>query len=63
MGVLYPFSLYPSKLKERIQEHRKEHLWDIGHKPAYAEANKQLQEFENDVGRYFYTKAEHYLQF
>ncbi|XP_047985175.1 tripeptidyl-peptidase 2 [Leguminivora glycinivorella] len=49
VGVLYPFSLYPSKLKERIQEHRKEHLWDVGHKPAYAESNKQLQDFESDV--------------
>lgn len=51
MGVLHPFSLYPSKLKERIQEHRKEHGWDVGYKPAFAEANKQLQDFETDVGK------------
>ncbi|KAG6441933.1 hypothetical protein O3G_MSEX002060 [Manduca sexta] len=49
IGVVHPFSLYPSKLKERIQEHRKEHIWDVGHKPVFAEANKQLQDFENDV--------------
>lgn len=49
--MLYPFSLYPSKLKERVQEHRKEHLWDAGHKPAFAAVNKQLQEFDNDVGK------------
>ncbi|XP_072938553.1 tripeptidyl-peptidase 2 [Epargyreus clarus] len=49
VGVLYPFSLYPTKLKERMQEHRKEHLWDVGQKPAVAEATKKLQEFEADV--------------
>ncbi|KAM3958606.1 tripeptidyl-peptidase II [Aphomia sociella] len=49
VGVLHPFTLYPTKVKERIQEHRKEHIWDIGHKPAFAEANKQLQDFESEV--------------
>ncbi|XP_059046932.1 tripeptidyl-peptidase 2 [Achroia grisella] len=49
VGILHPFSLYPSKLRERIQEHRKEHLWDVGHKPAFAAANKQLQDFESEV--------------
>ncbi|CAF4861656.1 unnamed protein product [Pieris macdunnoughi] len=49
VGVLYPFSLYPTKVKERIQEHRKEHLWDVGHKTVFAEANKKLQEFESEV--------------
>ncbi|XP_075977565.1 tripeptidyl-peptidase II [Anticarsia gemmatalis] len=49
VGVLHPFSLYPTKLKERVQEHRKEHGWDVGYKPAFAEANKTLQEFENEV--------------
>ncbi|CAK1602567.1 unnamed protein product [Parnassius mnemosyne] len=48
-GVLYPFSIYPTKLKERVQEHRKEHLWDIGYKQAFAEANAKLNEFETDV--------------
>ncbi|XP_013176640.1 PREDICTED: tripeptidyl-peptidase 2 [Papilio xuthus] len=48
-GVLYPFSIYPTKLKERVQEHRKEHLWDVGHKKAFAEANAKLHEFETDV--------------
>ncbi|KAH9635138.1 hypothetical protein HF086_000859 [Spodoptera exigua] len=49
VGILHPFSIYPTKLKERVQEHRKEHSWDIGYKPAFAEANKNLQDFENDV--------------
>ncbi|KAL4702481.1 hypothetical protein ACJJTC_016431 [Scirpophaga incertulas] len=48
IGLLYPFALYPTKLKERIQEHRKEHIWDAGHKTAFAEANKKLQEFESE---------------
>ncbi|KAJ8735983.1 hypothetical protein PYW08_006639 [Mythimna loreyi] len=49
VGILHPFSLYPTKLKERMQEHRKEHGWDVGYKPAFAEANKNLQDFETDV--------------
>ncbi|XP_063827389.1 tripeptidyl-peptidase 2 [Ostrinia nubilalis] len=49
VGILHPFSLYPTKLRERVQEHRKEHLWDVGHKPAFAEANKNLQEFEAEL--------------
>ncbi|XP_022822336.1 tripeptidyl-peptidase 2 isoform X2 [Spodoptera litura] len=49
VGILHPFSIYPTKLKERMQEHRKEHSWDIGYKPAFAEANKNLQDFETDV--------------
>ncbi|KAL0901074.1 hypothetical protein ABMA27_006396 [Loxostege sticticalis] len=49
VGILHPFSLYPTKLRERVQEHRKEHSWDVGHKPAFAEANKNLQEFENEI--------------
>ncbi|XP_041975200.1 tripeptidyl-peptidase 2 [Aricia agestis] len=48
-GVLYPFSIYPSKVKERMQSYRKEHLWDPGYKKAFAEASKQLQEFENEI--------------
>ncbi|CAK1540376.1 unnamed protein product [Leptosia nina] len=51
IGVIYPFSLYPTKVKERIQEHRKEHFWDVGHKTAFAEANKRLQEFESEVSK------------
>ncbi|XP_026317866.1 tripeptidyl-peptidase 2 isoform X2 [Hyposmocoma kahamanoa] len=49
VGVLYPYSLYPSKLRERVQEHRKLHIWDVGHKPAVAAANKQLHEFEAEL--------------
>ncbi|VVC95280.1 unnamed protein product [Leptidea sinapis] len=37
------------QVKERIQEYRKEHLWDVGHKVAFAEANKQLHTFETEV--------------
>ncbi|KAG7310304.1 hypothetical protein JYU34_003059 [Plutella xylostella] len=48
VGVLYPYSLYPGKLKERVQEHRKTHQWDVGHKPAFAAANKALQDFETE---------------
>lgn len=50
MGILYPFSLYPTKVKERMQEHRKEHLWDVGYKPALAEATKKLQDLEDEFG-------------
>lgn len=52
VGILHPFSLYPTKLRERVQEHRKEHSWDVGHKPAFAEANKNLQEFENEICKF-----------
>ncbi|XP_012543904.3 tripeptidyl-peptidase 2 isoform X2 [Bombyx mori] len=46
VGVLHPYSIYPTKVKERIQEHRKEHLWNVGHKPALAETTKQFQDYE-----------------
>ncbi|XP_034831010.1 tripeptidyl-peptidase 2 [Maniola hyperantus] len=62
IGVLYPFTLYPSKVKERIQEHRKEHLWDVGHKTAFAEASKQLQDFENEVASKTTLSQEEKLQ-
>ncbi|CAH2050950.1 unnamed protein product, partial [Iphiclides podalirius] len=41
-------SIYPIKLKERVQEYRKEHLWDIGYKKAFAEASAKLHEFETE---------------
>lgn len=50
--MLYPFSIYPTKLKERVQEHRKEHLWDVEQKKAFAEANAKLHEFETNVGKF-----------
>lgn len=50
MGLLYPYTLYPSKVKERMVEHQKEHHWDVKHKPAFAAANKELQAFETEVG-------------
>lgn len=53
IGVVYPFTLYPTKVKERLSEHRKEHLWDVGYKPALAEATKQLQDFEDETCEYF----------
>lgn len=40
------FDLYPKRLKERIQEERKEKLWDNQHKIAVAEANRFLSKFE-----------------
>ncbi|GBP73480.1 Tripeptidyl-peptidase 2 [Eumeta japonica] len=49
IGVLYPFGLYPTKLKDRVQEYRSEHHWDVGHKPAYAQASKELQDFESEI--------------
>lgn len=44
--MVQPYILYPDKLKERVQEHRKEFLWDPKHKTALAAAARELQEFE-----------------
>lgn len=54
MGLLYPYTLYPAKVKERIQEHRRLFNWDDGHKPAFAKANKDLQDFEKEKGIYVF---------
>lgn len=43
LGVKSIYSLYPSKLKERISASRKKRLWDDGHKSALAVANRALQ--------------------
>ncbi|XP_049882036.1 tripeptidyl-peptidase 2 [Pectinophora gossypiella] len=51
VGILHAYTLYPSKLRERVQEHRKEQQWDVIHKLAFAKANKELQDFENDVSK------------
>ncbi|XP_018353839.1 PREDICTED: tripeptidyl-peptidase 2 isoform X2 [Trachymyrmex septentrionalis] len=47
IGLKNLYSLYPTKLKERVVAERKKRLWDDGHKAALAEASRQLQEFEN----------------
>ncbi|RLU16741.1 hypothetical protein DMN91_010941 [Ooceraea biroi] len=47
IGLKNLYSLYPSKLKERVVGERKKRLWDDGHKAAIAEACRQLQEFES----------------
>ncbi|XP_070157555.1 tripeptidyl-peptidase 2-like isoform X1 [Polyergus mexicanus] len=47
IGLKNLYSLYPTKLKERIVAERKKRLWDDGHKTALAEASRQLQEFES----------------
>ncbi|XP_066603717.1 tripeptidyl-peptidase 2 [Prorops nasuta] len=46
IGVKNMYSLYPNKLKERVESERKKNLWDDGQKTALAEATRQLQEFE-----------------
>ncbi|XP_046586806.1 tripeptidyl-peptidase 2 isoform X1 [Neodiprion lecontei] len=46
IGVKNAFSLYPSKLRERIEADRKGRLWDNVQKSALTEATRQLQEFE-----------------
>lgn len=43
IGLKNLYSLYPTKLKERIVAERKKRLWDDGHKTALAEASRQLQ--------------------
>ncbi|KOB68032.1 putative tripeptidylpeptidase II, partial [Operophtera brumata] len=35
-------------LTGRKLKHRKEHYWDVRHKPAFAAANKELQDFETE---------------
>lgn len=50
LGVLQPFYLYPSKVKDRLQDYRRIHQWDVGHKPAFAKANQDLQDFEKEKG-------------
>ncbi|KAK2578923.1 hypothetical protein KPH14_011132 [Odynerus spinipes] len=46
IGVKNLYSLYPGKLKERVAAERKKRFWDDGQKAAFAEASRQLQEFE-----------------
>ncbi|OXU24497.1 hypothetical protein TSAR_010597 [Trichomalopsis sarcophagae] len=46
LGVKNAYSLYPNKLRERIEQSRKKKLWDEGHKTALVEATRLLQEFE-----------------
>lgn len=46
IGVKNAFELYPPKLKERIENVRKEKLWDVQHKVVIADATRDLQKFE-----------------
>ncbi|XP_012257165.2 tripeptidyl-peptidase 2 [Athalia rosae] len=46
IGTKNAFTLYPSKLRERIEAERKGKLWNNGHKTALTEAARELQEFE-----------------
>lgn len=43
VGVVYPYSIYPSKLTEKITAERKKRYWDDGQKTALAEATRKLQ--------------------
>lgn len=52
MGVKNAFDLYPMRLKERIQDERKEKLWDNQHKTAIADANRALSKFESQHSGY-----------
>ncbi|XP_071511287.1 tripeptidyl-peptidase 2-like [Diadema antillarum] len=47
IGVKNAYELYPKGLKERVQRDRKEKLWDTYHKPAIAEATRQLEAFDS----------------
>ncbi|XP_077291266.1 tripeptidyl-peptidase II [Arctopsyche grandis] len=47
IGVVHPYILYPPKLKERVQEHRKEFLWDPKHKLALADATREVVDLDN----------------
>ncbi|KAJ8670647.1 hypothetical protein QAD02_001906 [Eretmocerus hayati] len=46
LGVKSAYSLYPAKLRERIEQSRKKRLWDEGHKTALVDATRALQDFE-----------------
>ncbi|XP_033232099.1 tripeptidyl-peptidase 2 isoform X2 [Belonocnema kinseyi] len=47
IGIKNAYSLYPSKLRERVEASRKRRLWDDGHRTALAEATRQLQIVES----------------
>ncbi|XP_024939416.1 tripeptidyl-peptidase 2 isoform X3 [Cephus cinctus] len=49
IGVKNAFTLYPGKLRERVEAERKKRFWDDGHKTNLAEATRQLQEFETKI--------------
>lgn len=48
IGVKNGYDLFPSKLKERVEQENKEKKWDPEQKIAFAESNRQLQKFENN---------------
>ncbi|XP_058803991.1 tripeptidyl-peptidase 2 isoform X2 [Phymastichus coffea] len=51
LGIKSAYSLYPNKLRERIETARKKKFWDEGHKKALVEATRVLQEFESKNGQ------------
>uniref|UniRef100_UPI00398F64E6 tripeptidyl-peptidase 2-like n=1 Tax=Pristiophorus japonicus TaxID=55135 RepID=UPI00398F64E6 len=45
IGIKNAFELYPTPLKERIQQERREKQWDPAHRVAVAEAHRRLNDF------------------
>lgn len=43
VGVKSAYSLYPKKLRERIEQSRKKKFWDDGNQKALVEATRALQ--------------------
>lgn len=48
MGVKPLFDLYPVKVKERVEAHRKEHNWDPNYRSALSAASRRLNAEANN---------------
>ncbi|XP_048461210.1 tripeptidyl-peptidase 2-like [Rhincodon typus] len=48
VGIKNAFELYPTALKERIQQERREKQWDPLHRVAVAEAHRRLNDFNKN---------------
>ncbi|XP_067903198.1 tripeptidyl-peptidase 2-like [Heterodontus francisci] len=48
IGIKNAFELYPTPLKERIQQERREKQWDPSHRIAVAEAHRRLNDFNKN---------------